>query len=590
MGLLQRAVETYDANQNLAGIYREGHAPLAPIGHLLTSANIEVTLDREGKFLSARRVDKSEPKIIIPVTEDSAGRTSAAAKLPHPLCEQIKHLTAEENYYLPQLALWQKSEFTHPFLEPILGYLRAGSLRSDLLTSIGALKEDDLVCWRVVGFPDEEPACWKNTRLMHAFTEYYGSRISKRENVLCMVDGTQTVTASQHLKGIIPVNGNAKLISANDTSGFTFRGRFSSDWQAATVGYVNSQKAHNALRWLASEQGVREAVGTRTFLCWSPQGVSIPKPTRSFRSTEAAPQTRPSDYRGALSATLMSYRKDHRLTGNEQVVLAAFDAATTGRLSLVYYNEFQLDLFMDRIKEWDLYCCWNMGKYGIQSPALPDIVELAFGTQRNTNKQETFLETDAKVKCLQVQRLLNCKLNGSTFPIDIKRVLVERASSPQNYEDTIWRSIVRCACAAIQKYHYDTKQGGDEMSWSLDKQERSFQYGRLLAVMERAEADFYYKTNETRQTNAIKFMSEFRQRPWTVFERINRQLHQAYLSRIDPWQAARYERLKDEICKILCIFDEKELNLPLTDLYLIGYELQRGAFFEKSKETKPSEE
>ncbi len=108
--------------------------------------------------------------------------------------------------------------------------------------------------------------------------------------------------------------------------------------------------------------------------------------------------------------------------------------------------------------------------------------------------------------------------------------------------------------------------------------------------MERAEADFYYKTNETRQTNAIKFMSEYRQRPWTVFERINRQLHQAYLSRIDPWQAARYERLKDEICKILCNFDEKELNLPLSDLYLIGYELQRGAFFEKSKENKPSEE
>ena len=585
MGLLQRAVETYDANQNLVGIYREGHAPLAPIGHLLTSANIEVTLDREGKFLSARRVDKSEPKIIIPVTEDSAGRTSAAAKMPHPLCEQIKHLTAEENYYLPQLALWQKSEFTHPFLEPILGYLRAGSLRSDLLTSIGALKEDDLVCWRVVGFPDEEPACWKNTRLMHAFTEYYGSRISKRENVLCMVDGTQTVTASQHLKGIIPVNGNAKLISANDTSGFTFRGRFSSDWQAATVGYVNSQKAHNALRWLASEQGVREAVGTRTFLCWSPQGVSIPKPTRSFRSTEAAPQTRPSDYRGALSATLMSYRKDHRLTGNEQVVLAAFDAATTGRLSLVYYNEFQLDLFMDRIKEWDNYCCWYNGRYGIQSFNLLEIVKCAFGTQRNN-----MLETDDRAQRLLVQRLLDCKVNGGVFPADMKEALVQRASTPAAYEESSWRAIVRCACAAIQKYHYDTKQGGDEMSWNLDKQDRSFQYGRLLAVMERAEADFYYKTNETRQTNAIKFMSEYRQRPWTVFERINRQLHQAYLNRIDPWQAVRYERLKDEICKILCSFDEKELNLPLTDLYLIGYELQRGAFFEKSKENTPSEE
>ncbi len=40
MGLLQRAVETYDANQNLVGIYGEDQAPLAPIGHLLTSGDL----------------------------------------------------------------------------------------------------------------------------------------------------------------------------------------------------------------------------------------------------------------------------------------------------------------------------------------------------------------------------------------------------------------------------------------------------------------------------------------------------------------------------------------------------------------------
>ena len=124
------------------------------------------------------------------------------------------------------------------------------------------------------------------------------------------------------------------------------------------------------------------------------------------------------------------------------------------------------------------------------------------------------------------------------------------------------------------------------MSWELTRKDRSFQFGRLLAIMERAESDLYYKTNETRQTNAIKFMSEFRQRPWGVFERINRQLHQAYLNRIEPWQAARYERLKDEVCRILCEFPENELNKPLSDNYLMGYELQRNDFFAKSETEK----
>ena len=50
MGLLQRAIETYDANTALIGVYRDGHEPLAPIGHILTSANIEITLNAQGNI------------------------------------------------------------------------------------------------------------------------------------------------------------------------------------------------------------------------------------------------------------------------------------------------------------------------------------------------------------------------------------------------------------------------------------------------------------------------------------------------------------------------------------------------------------
>ena len=51
MGLLQRAIETYDANTALIGVYRDGHEPLAPIGHILTSANIEITLIKKNCLL-----------------------------------------------------------------------------------------------------------------------------------------------------------------------------------------------------------------------------------------------------------------------------------------------------------------------------------------------------------------------------------------------------------------------------------------------------------------------------------------------------------------------------------------------------------
>lgn len=587
MGLLQRAVETYDANAALVGIYREGHDPLAPIGHVLTSASIEVTIDEYGQLVAVRKVEKSEPKILIPVTEDSGGRASGLAA--HPLCDQLKYVAgtnkAAHELYLAALLNWASSEYTHPFLSAVFTYASSGTILSDLekagvlaLSDGGKYDEKLLVRWRVLGIDGEEPDCWKNRNLFSAYISYYRSLISARDAVFCMLDGQYEQPAAQHPKGIIPVNGNAKLISANDTSGFTYRGRFSEKWQASTVGYAASQKAHSALRWLASEQGVREFAGNRVFLCWNPKGKKLPKPMRKMRSDDAEAVSRPSDYRQQLQNTLLSLKKERQLSDSDMAVFVSLDAATTGRLSVTDYNEISLKTFLERMHDWDAHCCWYAGSRGIEAPNLFTLVDCAFGTQRGN-----FLETDDRIQRQHLQRLLDCKLSGGVFPADIVKALTQRASSPLAYNESTWRRVVQAACSALQKYRYDTKQGGNEMAWELSKKDRSFQYGRLLAAMERAEADYYYRTQESRQTNAIKFMAEYRQRPFFVFERVNRHLHQAYLSRIQPWQAARYERLVGEIFDILREFPEEELNKPLNDLYLMGYELQRNTFFEKNE-------
>ncbi len=592
MGLLQKAVETYDANVSLIGVYQAGRDPLAPIGHSLTNAGIEITLNARGAFLAARRVEKTEPKILIPVTEDSSGRTSGLAA--HPLCDQLKYIacTNEKAHalYLQTLRAWMESPHPHPFLRAVFSYAEGGSILNDLtgagiLDSAERYDEKIMICWRVHGLADEEPACWKNRNLFASFAAYYCERISARNRRLCMVEGKTEAAALQHPKGIIPVNGNAKLISANDTSGFTYRGRFSEEWQAASVGYVASQKAHSAIRWLASDQGVYDFSGNRIFLCWNPQGEALPKPMRRLRGVEAEAPRKPSDYQEQLKATLLSLRKERQLRDTDSAILVSFDAATTGRLSITDYNELSLGVFLERMQTWDAHCCWYAGKYGIQAPDLFQIVECAFGTPRGSS-----LAIDDRIQRYHLQRLLDCKVNGGVFPQDVARALAERASMPLAYEEAIWRRILHTACSAIQKYRYDTKQGGDEMAWELDKRDRSFQYGRLLAVMDRAEQDYYYKTQEKRQTNAIKFMNEFRLRPFSVYERVNRHLHQAYLNRVEPWQADRYERLTGEIVEIIREFPEDELNKPLSDLYLMGYDLQRNAFFEKNETSEEKEE
>ena len=618
MGLLQKAVETFDCHSAYVGKVEEGHAVLAPVSHITTGAQIEIKIDLYGNLCEASCLDKADPKIVIPVTEESAGRANAPCA--HPLCDQLSYLAPFDELvkwllpkekekqlkkfkerhllYVNQLTEWTESEFSHPKLKPILAYIEKGVILQDLarlgviqLNDDGTPKkkeqEKDLVRWLVTGLDGGMEACWTDETLFQAYINYYNARKSHASRFLCMISGQELSAASQHPKGIIPVYGNAKLISANDSSGFTYRGRFTEDWQASSVSYEASQKAHNALRWLAAEQSVRVVCGGRTFLCWNPQGRKVCGVTIPMIPVQMTVR-KPSDYRKILLEALEGYRRE--LPEKAGVVLAAFDAATTGRLSLTYYNELTGSDFLQRLYDWDRTCWWVHGKFGVQSPLLYQIVNCAYGVQR-TEKGKALLKTDDRVMRQQMQRLVACRVDRNRVSYDLVKALVQRSSTPQAYDTGVWREIVYTACALLQKYLTD-REGVCDMSWELDKPNRSFQFGRLLAVMERVERDFYYetepndKTQSERQTAAMKSMSRFRQQPLSVYVQVNQHLNEAYIPRLkNPFYRERYERLRSEIMGIITgVSEEDSVNAPLEDVYLIGYDLQRAAFFRKKEE------
>jgi len=70
---------------------------------------------------------------------------------------------------------------------------------------------------------------------------------------------------------------------------------------------------------------------------------------RRMRDADAAPLRKPSDYQEQLKSTLLSFRKDHQLQDTDCAVLVSFDAATTGRLAVTYYNEIALKTFSPAI-------------------------------------------------------------------------------------------------------------------------------------------------------------------------------------------------------------------------------------------------
>ncbi|MDE6220951.1 MAG: type I-C CRISPR-associated protein Cas8c/Csd1, partial [Lachnospiraceae bacterium] len=279
MAWLKTLADTYDVYSELAGVVKNDQAVLLPISHSTFNAQIEVTIDGNGNFVDAKKLEKGNDAVtIIPVTEDSAARGNG--NLPHPLCDKLCYIAGDystytgdkkESYYeayMEQLRDWAESEYTHLAVQAICKYLEKKSLIQNLITS-KVLEPDDNgmltdrmklqglgqtgAAVRFVVYGTDIPEVWKNQALYEKYGEYYQQRAGGKK--LCYVSGKMESCSDKHPSKIRNSGDKAKLISGNDKSGFTYRGRFVSKEQVVSVGYGASQKAHNALRWLIQKQG-----------------------------------------------------------------------------------------------------------------------------------------------------------------------------------------------------------------------------------------------------------------------------------------------------------------------------------------------
>lgn len=598
MGLFQRAYETYENYEGRVGVEDAAEkTPLVPIFHMLANAQLEITIDGEGNFKGAAALIKPE-KIIIPITEASAGRTGGNEA--HPLCDQLQYVdpVGEKKYeaYLEAITRWAQSEHTHPKVQSVLRYVSKGQTLLDLQKS-GYIPEDrsklekykkHLIRWRVLSpSKAEKEECWKDQSLFDKYIQYYESQQGASEQ-LCMISGEMERPATSHPKGTVAFAYGAKLISAYDPSGFTYRGRFLSAEQAGSIGYIATQKAHSALRWIIGNQGV--VYGGRVFLCWNPQGRQIKH--FNFLSGEMI-DTRaetPEQFQYKLEESLKGTRL--LLEEEEDVVIASFEAATTGRLSVTYYNELKASDFMKRLRNWYGSCCWFWGRKAeqVQSPSAYQLIACAFGVERK-QREKCKIEVDDKLLKGQIQRIFHCIVDGQPLPVDIVRNLAVRASTPLAYEGTNRENLLSVACAAIRKYHND-KLGVEEWKMELQKdcKNRSYLFGRLLAVAEAVERNTYTK-EETREPNAIRMQLMFSERPFNTW-RILEEALLPYYARLKVWRRQYYKSLEGEILKQLGLKDDKldqasiqELNKKLDDEYLLGYYLQRTELYQsKNKE------
>ena len=295
-------------------------------------------------------------------------------------------------------------------------------------------------------------------------------------------------------------------------------------------------------------------------------------------------------YGGSGNNTLNGY-KNQLPDDKGGVIIAALDAATTGRLSVAYYNELRGSDYLERLYDWDNYCCWYEGfNRPIRSPSLYNIINYAFGKPGSGGK----LETEPKLLGQQIQRLLACRIDRAHMPFDIMRALVNRASTPQAYEGKdkkhLWPKILSTACAVINKYYHDHYKEDLNMELEPEKQDRSYQFGRLLAVFEKVERDTYSQ-GEEREPYAIRMLSIFNRRPMRIAKEIEMHLERAYFPRLEsPGFRSYYKKMIGEILAEIAKYPQKQWDAPLKETYLVGYYLQRNELYKSKKSNNNGEE
>jgi len=622
---------------------------LMPISHTPQNAHINIQIDMDGQFLGAKVLEKTQ--IILPATEKSAGRSSGEA--PHPLADKLQYVAADyaefggkkEPYYegyLTQLKRWCESPSVHLKVQAVQKYVEKKQVIQDLvkakvcyldtdnklLTSwLDEVTEENplpllfkvlpkekgkldqgnaLVCWSVIQEGDPVSDTWKDESIRQSWIEFdseWGG-----ENAFCYASGIVQRVASNHPAKLRHTGDKAKLVSSNDTSGFTFRGRFVNGEQVANVSFDVTQKAHNALRWLITNQASRN--GDQVVVAWAVSGKPVPAPlvpSLDLDNFDEVPEQENDalatetdvtadmgqNFAKALRRYMAGYF-DGRLANlkeHESIVIMALDSATPGRMAITYYRDFMAKDYVQTIEKWHRHMAWpqrvskevNEGKkksktqvyWLVSAPSPWNILQAAYGDVVKSNEA---------LKKNLYERLMPCVLEGRPLPVELVKLAVSRASNRNNSEHWEWERNLGVACALYRGFHHPKRQPDSnkkrEYAMSLDEKYtgRDYLFGRLLAVAERIEEMATSVAGEkNRTTHASRLMQRFSEHPASTWQNIREALipYQQRLraSKYSPLGDA-YNRLLDDISSM---FSRESFSMQgkLSGEYLLGFHCQR---------------
>ncbi|MDD4187970.1 MAG: type I-C CRISPR-associated protein Cas8c/Csd1 [Bacilli bacterium] len=632
MSFIKTLADTYD------NLLEQSHDDLLPISHSTQNAHIEVTLNENSEMINAEFVGRDNAPTLIPVTEDSASRGNGIN--PHALCDKLQYVAGDYSHYvdgkenkhhadyMTQLRLWKESEYSTDKVSIIYNYLIKSKIILDLINhkilfagednklsnkfqteiklAVGDQK-DAFIRFRVITQASYIDAVWQDKDLIQQYINYYYF-IKKDETKFCYVSGKNIPYTDKHPTKILNSGDSAKIISSNDKTNFTFKGRFYTAEEAANVSYEISQKAHNALKWLISNQGKR--IGTKTFVLWSLKDDKVPafmEDTVDFAINFLGKKEEDcfdsKDITKEFNKAISGFRGLTKV--DSKLALIGLEAPTTGRMAIIFYREFnglQSNELINNIEKWHKEASWfhrfkfldknKINFYGV--PSTQEIVRNSFGTEQNG-----MIKIDDKIAGNIAERLLPSILDRRKIPRDIVQKLICNAKRPQNYENSYnWERVLTTACALYKKYLLDYEKEDNKMNMN-EMNNLDYNCGRLLAVADEIERYSLYldaknkakgsdKENniEIRPTNAMRYFSMFSVHPERIWGVIMKKIsyHRIKLGN----RGVHLDKMLAEITSIINPEEFKNAT-NLGGLMVLGFDNQRQLIYSLKTKNKNKE-
>lgn len=607
MDIFTSLLKSYDyaLENGLVDVHDGNSTILLPLYHTNLRSNgkniINVLLDKQGNFLSANFLEEDEI-IIFPVTQDSIARSG---KYPpsHPLVDKISYLI-KDNERLHEM-------YVESFFNLIQG-ISDDNVRNFLKAIKNFIFKDDFfeIIETYIQENEGKKIDISNTFLTFSISRYiFGRTVSVTDYVelhnqyiiyvesldlpkgICNISGEEQQLTSKH-RGLL---GNAKLISVSNNKE-NYQGRFSNGEDIISVGYKTSEKIHLMLKFLLENRNTNIRLREQQYLVnWfsddlannseidyvTPSTFSISGALSVFDNANNAKLT--TDTNELIGNSFIKGKQ--RFSDASKYYVAILDKASNGRISLKYFRELSISQLYRNLQKWQNNYTWEYfeqksKKVVCTIPSMGQMILSSYGIENN-HKLE--LNNDKFFKD-QFQKIVMALIDGQKIPSNLEKAMEQNIKQRLKYEEK-WNTVMYTALAIFHnRNEEDLKNMLDENNTN-----RSYLFGRLLAVLERIEDATYAtgKDGNKRVTNAQKFWTSYSNNPATYMQTLltKTQYYEQTLLNSNYGLAQKLRKEKDKI--ITAIHDNylnsKELNQPLDYHFIFGYYAENNYIFTKNE-------